>query len=518
MKHPISPEKVRELHARISGFSEDLPATPTYAPYTGEVIHNLPLVGESELESACKRARKAQKIWAALPASQRASVFKRYHDLVFKNQDLLADLIQLENGKSRLYAFEEVADTALVARFVGYHGPAVLRERRVPGVIPILTKTVIQRAPVGLVGMITPWNYPLNLPLGDAAAALMAGNGVILKPASQTSLTALAGYDLMIRAGLPEDLFQIVTGSGAKLAPALIDNVDYIQFTGGNDSGRSVAEQAASRLIGCSLELGGKNPGIVFDDAPFERAVDGIMRGIFGNTGQMCVHLERIYVQSGVYDRFVAALAKRTNAMKMAATFEYTSDIGSLTSPEQLQNVSAHVQDAVEKGATLITGGKHRPEIGPYFFEPTLLEGVTPEMQLYAEETFGPVASIYRFDRVEEVVERVNDSDFGLNASVWSRNVRKAKAVASQIESGTVNINESYAAVWGSSAAPQGGFKKSGLGRRHGAEAILKTTEARTVAVQRLLNIAPPKGVSDSLYVKVLAGALKLLKRIPGLR
>jgi succinate-semialdehyde dehydrogenase/glutarate-semialdehyde dehydrogenase len=270
--------------------------------------------------------------------------------------------------------------------------------------------------------------------------------------------------------------------------------------------------------MGVSLELGGKNPMVVLEDADLERSVDGLVRGAFIAAGQVCVSIERAYIHAGVWDEFTRRLITRVRGMKLSAALAYGVDMGSLSVPRQLAAVTAHVQDAVSKGAVLLAGGRPRPDIGPLFYEPTVLTGVTPAMALYAEETFGPVVALYRYMSVDEAVDLANDTRYGLNASVWGRNVRRACEVAKRIRAGTVNVNEIYAATWTSTSAPVGGMKESGLGRRHGAEGILKYTEAQTVGVQRGLPIGPPPFLSEQQYEKWMTRLLSAMRRIPFLR
>jgi succinate-semialdehyde dehydrogenase/glutarate-semialdehyde dehydrogenase len=426
--------------------------------------------------------------------------------------------MQIEAGKARAHALEEVVDTASVARYYAHHGERQLRPRRRRGAMPVLTETWTGYHPLGVVGVIAPWNYPLTLAITDALPALMAGNGVVLLPDAKTPFTALWGASLLSEAGLPRDLFQVVTGYGAELGPALIEGVDFVAFTGSVAVGRLVAGQAAERIIGCSLELGGKNPMIVLDDADLDAAVGGALRGCFASAGQLCLSFERLFVQASVYDPFVSKLVDRTRALKLGAGLEYDADVGSLISEQHLAAVGAQVQDAVSKGARVLAGARARPDIGPWFYEPTILTDVREGMTLFAEETFGPVVAIYRFDSVNDVVERANCSRYGLNASIWTRDARRGRAIASRIQAGSVNVNDAYAPAWASVDAPMGGFKESGLGRRHGAEGILKYTESQTIAIQHGLPLAIPRGVSGERTSTIVTGLLRALRRIPGLR
>jgi len=301
------------------------------------------------------------------------------------------------------------------------------------------------------------------------------------------------------------------------IGPIFIKEANYLCFTGGTSTGRLLAGQAGERLIKCSMELGGKNPAIVLDDADLDKAATGILRGTFANAGQLCVHMERVFIQSGIYDRFVPELVRRVKEMKVSPALDFSADMGSLISQDQLNKVTRHVEDALKKGATLLTGGKARPDIGPFFFEPTLLTNVTPEMDLYAEETFGPVVSIYRFDEVEQAIQLANASSYGLNSSVWTRDVRRGQQIASRLQTGTSNVNEALNAAWGSVDSPMGGMKASGLGRRHGAEGILKYTESQTVATQSLMLIGPNRFLPPEQYAKTMTVILKMMKAIPGL-
>jgi succinate-semialdehyde dehydrogenase/glutarate-semialdehyde dehydrogenase len=464
------------------------------------------------------RARVAQGAWARRRFRGRARILLRFHDLLLDRQREVLDIMQLEAGKARQHALEEVVDTALVARYYAYHGERHLRARRQQGAVPVLTEAWTHHHPVGVVGVISPWNYPLTLAITDAIPALMAGNGVVLMPDAKTPFTALWGANLLYEAGLPRDLFQVVTGHGAELGPALIGRGDFVAFTGSTATGRIVARQAAERLIGCSLELGGKNPMIVLDDADLNATVDGALRGCFSSAGQLCLSIERLYVQAGIYDAFIRDFVGRTRALKLGTGLDYDAEVGSLISAQHLAAVDALVQDAVAKGAKVLAGGRPRPDVGPWFYEPTILVDTSEDMTLFAEETFGPVVAVYRFDSVDEAIERANCSRYGLNASVWTRDTRRGRAIASRIQAGSANVNEAYAAAWASVDAPMGGFKKSGLGRRHGAEGILRYTECQTIAIQHGLPLALPRGISGELASRIVTDLLRALRRIPGLR
>ena len=487
-------------------------------PFTGERLGALPRATAVHVVAAAARGRAAQGDWGSRPVAERCAVLLRFHDLLLARQEQALDLIQLESGKARRHALEEILDTVLVARYYGLNAVKHLRPRRHAGGLPVITTVREYRHPVGLVGVISPWNFPLILAVTDLLPALAAGNAVLLRPDEQGSFTALWATQLLYEAGLPRDILQVITGDGPVLGPALIDAVDYMMFTGSTRTGRFVATRAAERLIGCSLELGGKNPMIVLDDADIDRATEGLVRGAFVGAGQVCVSIERVYVPDAMFDRFAARLVERVSRLRLSAALAYEVDMGSLAVPRQLEAVCRHVDDAVAKGATVLAGGHPRPDLGPLFFEPTVLTDVTPDMHLYAEETFGPVVALYRYRDLDDAVARANDTTYGLNASVWSRSRRRGRAVALRIRAGSVNVNEGYAGTWTATASPIGGMKQSGLGRRHGAEGILKFTEAQTIAVQRLLPLAPPPFLKEVVYARWMPRLLGLLRHVPGLR
>ncbi|WP_405985078.1 succinic semialdehyde dehydrogenase [Streptomyces sp. NBC_00872] len=509
----VTPEVVAQLTHGVVGSRR----TANHTPLTGEKLADLPESTPEDVATAFERARAAQPGWAGLPVRRRAAVLLRFHDLVLERQAEVLDLIQLETGKARLHAHEEVQAVAVAARHYGRSAGSYLRPKRHTGAIPVLTKVTELRQPRGVVGQIAPWNYPLELSVGDALPAFAAGNAVVMKPDTGTALTALWARDLLIEAGLPAEAFQVVLGEGPVVGPEIVRHADYVSFTGSTRTGREVARGAADRLVGVSLELGGKNAMLVLKDADVEKAAAGAVRACFSSAGQLCVSIERLYVHESVADAFMARFAARTKAMRLGNALAYGADMGSLVSGRQLATVTRHVEEAVAKGATVVAGGVARPDIGPLFYEPTILEGVEAPMAVCTEETFGPVVSVYRFGDEDEAIRLANATPYGLNAGVWTKDAGRGHAVAARLRAGTVNINEGYAAAYGSVRAPMGGMKDSGLGRRHGAEGILKYTEAQTVAQQRIMPLAPSFGMSDERYAAFMSRSLRAMKAL-GLR
>ncbi|GGR14841.1 succinate-semialdehyde dehydrogenase/glutarate-semialdehyde dehydrogenase [Streptomyces netropsis] len=506
----VTPALVARLTTGVLGSG----TTANHAPFTGRKLADLPESTPQDVAAAFDRAREAQRRWAAVPVRQRAAVLLRFHDLVLARQAEVLDLIQLETGKARLHAHEEVQAVAVAARHYGRKAPAYLRPKGHMGVVPTLTKVTELRQPRGVVGQIAPWNYPFELSVGDALPAFVAGNAVVMKPDTETALTALWARELLIEAGLPADVWQVVLGEGPVVGPAVVAHADYVSFTGSTRTGREVAQGAAARLVGCSLELGGKNAMLVLRDADVEKAAAGAIRGCFSSAGQLCISIERLYVHESVADEFVRRFVARTKAMRLGTGLAYGADMGSLVSDRQLETVTRHVEEAVAKGATVLAGGRPRPDVGPLFYEPTVLEGVEAPMAVCAEETFGPVVSVYRFRDEDEAVGLANATPYGLNASVWTKDGRRGRAVAARLRAGTVNVNEAYAAAYGSARSPMGGMGDSGLGRRHGSEGILKYTEAQTVAQQRIMPLGPAFGLDDEKYAALMSSGLRAMKAL----
>lgn len=485
--------------------------------YSGEVLVELPQSTPADISAAIATAREAQVAWGATPLKERLEVFKRAHELFLDQQYVIADLIQVESGKVRRMAFEEACDPIMGISHYVKRAPKLLAPKKHAGPVPFISSSTEVHIPRGVIGIIAPWNFPFATGISDAIPALIAGNGVVVKPDNKTALSPLYGIELLEKAGLPKGLFQVVCGEGPDIGPTLIDNVDYVMFTGSTATGRTIGESAGRNLIACCLELGGKNPMIVLDDANIDEAVAGTLFASFGNTGQICMHIERIYVHESRYEEFKTKLVNATEQLKIAASYDFDADLGGLVSPDHLARIEEHVNDAVAKGATVLTGGKARPDIGPTFFEPTILEGTTKDMIAGTVETFGPVVSLYRYSTEDEAVALANDSDYGLNSSVWSTNFARAEALAARIESGNVNINDGLATAFASKGTPSGGVKNSGVGARHGDQGLLKYTDVKNVAVLKKQVMGPRPGQSYDEYAKQTQMSLRWMRKL-GLR
>jgi len=504
---------------RISELSADLThsgngTAQVLAPFTGEVLHELPLSSADDVVEAAASARVAQRAWRAAGFAHRRAVLLRAHDLLLERREELMDALQSETGKTRGQAFEEIFSGATVTRYYAVSARSTLATKRRRAGIPLVVATRVGYTPKGLVGVITPWNYPLSLSLMDVVPALAAGNAVVQKADNQGALSILASRRAFIDAGVPAALWPVLAGDGAEIGNAIVDNSDYVCFTGSTATGTTVGVRAAGRLIGASLELGGKNPLIVLDDVDPATAAANAVYSCYSSMGQLCVSIERIYVLRHVADSFTRAFVERVAQLKQGPAFDFSTDVGSLTTAAQLERVSAHVDDAVAKGAMLLTGGRARPDLGPFFYEPTVLADVTDDMLCAQGETFGPVVAIHVVQSEDEAIALANASEYGLNASVFGGSLPRARRVAERIDAGSVNINEGYRATFSSIDAPMGGMKQSGIGRRNGAEGLMRFVEARTVAEATGLVTLPRTGKEFAALAGALVSMLVLLKAL----
>lgn len=499
----------------IAALLAHLPATdstvPVMNPANAKKIYDLPQLTAKQVEQSIAAARQAQKEWAQTSVADRSKIFAELKELMVLDETKLLDLLQLETAKSRAHAFEETFGAMNAAKYFAKIGPKTLARQKTTSGAPGLTKTYVDHVPVGVVGIITPWNYPLALTMLDVLPALLAGNAVVQKADNQTALTVLFARHLAVEAGIPAALWTVVVGDGETVGNAITDNVDYVAFTGSTATGRKVAERAASRLIGCSLELGGKNPMIVLEGANIKRAAEIAIAGAFGSAGQLCVSIERVYVPNRLKQQFLDEIAKRTESLKVGRSNDFSMDIGSLTGYNQLQRVTGFIDDAVSTGATLVSGGKQLAEAGPYFYSPTVITNVNSNARMYRQEVFGPVVDVEGYDDLDEAIRLANDCDYGLNASVVGPE-REAMQVAKHLNAGSVNINEGFRASFASMETPMGGFKSSGQGRRNGPGGLLRFTEAKAIGIARGPIKLPTRAKHYIKMAPLMRKLLKLLK------
>ncbi len=452
-------------------------------PATGEVIATLPVSGRDEIEATVNACREAQRQWAALSFSQRGKMLKRFRDHLIDHKDEIAETISRENGKPLAECYSN--ELFYTCESIGFWAKNAIRFLADKQETPRLLKTKKAYStykPRGVIGMITPWNFPLVLTVGEAIPALMAGNGVVLKPSEITPLTVVLCCRLAEESGLPPGLLTYVTGLGQTGAD-LIDFVDMVSFTGSVETGRKIQIKCAEQLKPTTMELGGKDPAIVCADANLERAVNGCVWGSMTNAGQVCISIERAYVHEKIYDEFVSELVNRVEKLRQGHGHEDT-DLGPMTFPKQLEKVEHHVESAKRDGAKVLTGGKRSTAKSGYWYEPTVLVDVTEDMEIMRDETFGPVIAVRKVKNDAEALALANDSRYGLSASVWSRDKAGATNIARRIEAGGVCVNDHMIHML-IPEVPMGGVKESGLGRRHGAEGITKYCHQQTIVVDR---------------------------------
>ena len=499
------------IEALLSHLGEHEQKVGIVGPNSGRISFELPQFTANEVVAAIGAARDCQPDWQEVKVRDRADVLLRLHDRIIAQREQLIDLLQFEAGKARVHGFEEVAGAMSAALYYGKTAAKTLQTKRIASGAPTVTRNLVDFVPVGVVGVITPWNYPLALTAMDVLPALAAGNTVVQKIDNQTALCALYLRQLAIDAGLPEEVWTIVVGDGAEVGNAITDHVDYVAFTGSTATGRVVARRASERLIGYSLELGGKNPLIVLPGANLAKAAEIAMGAAIGNAGQLCVAIERIYVAEASRAEFLKLLSTKLQSLKIGKSSKVDRDLGVLTSEAQLKRVQSMVQDAVTAGATLVTGGQHVEDEAPYTFSPALLTDIPETARLHRSEVFGPVLQVYGYQNLDEAVADANDSEYGLNASVVGDNATALK-VARQLNAGSVNINEGYRASFAAMSSPMGGFKQSGHGRRNGPGGLLRFTESRAIGIATGF-IKLPTRAKNYPFVANLMFALSRIKR-----
>ncbi|MCP5041042.1 MAG: aldehyde dehydrogenase family protein [bacterium] len=472
---------------------EPLPSTSSDEPrrlllrstVTSEPIGEIEVQSAEQVRAAVARARKAQPGWAALSVERRAGYLRRVLKILLERQEDVIETVMCETGKTRSEAIPmEVFAACDALSFHARRAPKLLapEKKRLHGVMRFMKKATIHHVPLGVVGVITPWNGPFILALNPTAQALVAGNAVILKPSEVTPFSARLLAEMFEQAGLPEGVLQVVMGDGETGAALCEAGVDKIAFTGSVATGRKVAQACASQLIPCTLELGGKDPMIVCDDADIESAAAGALAGAYVNTGQYCCGTERVYVVDSVADAFIEEVVRRAAALRQGDDGE--SDVGAIFWPRQMEIIESHVADAVGKGACVRVGGRRNPNLDGLYYEPTVLTEVDHEMQIMRDETFGPILPIMRVKDEQEAIALANDTDYGLGATIWTNDDFKATRLAQRIESGSVCVND-MTVTYGCMEVPFGGRKSSGVGQVNGEGGVRGYCYALPVIVDR---------------------------------
>jgi acyl-CoA reductase-like NAD-dependent aldehyde dehydrogenase len=457
-------------------------------PASGEILREFECTTQAQVYAATARARAAQPDWNECGVRKRIAILREFQRMLHEKKSEIARLITREAGKPYVEALlTEILVVLDAARFYVDNAYRLLSEERVPhGNLAMKAKAGrIVCQPYGVIGIISPWNYPFSIPATEGLAALVAGNAVIVKPSEFTSLAALKLAWLLHEAGVPKHVFQVVIGDGTVGAALINADIDKLVFTGSVPTGKRIAQAAASRLLPVILELGGKDPMLVHDDANVEVVSSGAVWGAFVNAGQACLSVERCYVHRSLYEPFLEACVGKTRQLRVGDGMAADTDVGPLIHERQVRNVESHVEDARSHGARVLTGGARLMELGPNFYAPTVLADVTHEMRIMRDETFGPVLPVMPFDSDEEAVRLANDSEYGLAASVWTRDRARGEAIARRIQAGTVMINDTVA-CFGISEAPHGGVKASGVGRTHGRFGLDEMVRIKYVDSDRL--------------------------------
>ncbi len=440
-------------------------------PATGEAVGHVPLLDEEEARRELARVRAAQVGWASRPLRERTAIIRRFARILADRSREVAELITAENGKTIQESFEmEILPVTYLAAYFSEQAERILSPEKIPLKLFRHKWSAVEYRPRGTVFVISPWNFPFTIPTGEILMALIAGNTVLHKPASLTPLIALKCQELLREAGVPEDAYRVITCSGRTAFELIGPGVDYVNFTGSTEIGRQVSERCGKHLIPCSMELGGKDPTVVLEDADLDRAVNAVIWGAFGNSGQICASVERVYVPREIYDEFSSRVAEQTRLLRQGDPASPETDVGAMTDAHQRTVVDRQVQDAKRAGAEVLAGGE-MPDGRGQFYPPTVLANVTDDMRVAREETFGPVLPLLAYDSVEEAIERANNSPFGLTASVFGKNEKRAREVASRLQAGTVMLNE-VLYTHALCETPWAGLKESGTGRVHSDEGM----------------------------------------------
>lgn len=456
------------------------------SPVNEELIKELRVHTSEDVRKAVKKARDVFSDWSNLSFEDRANYFKRATNIFLEEKEVIIDTLQKETGKARTDALMAELFLGLgIMKFYEKNAEGYLKEKKISGGgMSVMKDSFVRHFPYGLIGVITPWNYPLASIFSDAFPALMAGNCVLVKPSSSTPLTSLLLDDIFKKAGIFEGVYQTIVCRGSSDATEVfIKEVDMVAFTGSTDVGIKIARMCAEELKPCTLELGGKDPMIVLEDANLERASNAAVFGSLINTGQTCISIERIYVVEGIYDEFVSKVVEKTESLRVGEDKDFNVDIGSMTTLDQLNAVLKQIKDAADKGAKILYGGKRIGEKG-FFIEPTVIVDVDGSMEVMTEETFGPVIAIRKVKDAEEAIKLANSTIYGLNGCIFTEDKENGKDLAMNIESGSICINDCLV-NYGIAELPFGGVKKSGLGGRHSEIGITRFCRTQSVVVDR---------------------------------
>ncbi len=456
---------------------------------TGEEVGRVKISSKEDVEATVGKSRKAFEIWRKTPFAERRRIVMRAREVILAEMDEIAQLISDEMGKPAAEAISaEIAPVLDLMQYFAKNTEKLLRpEKRGIGLLGLMGRSSkIVYKPLGVVGIIPAWNFPFSIPLGEVVMSLMAGNTVVLKPSELTPLTGQKIAEIFEIARLPKNVLQIVQGAGETGAALVDSGLNKIMFTGSVATGKKIAASAAKHLTPVVLELGGKDPMIVFADANLDKASSAAVWGAFTNSGQACSSVERLYVEAKIADKFTALVVEKTKRLKQGKGRDADTDIGSMSSERQTAIVEEHVQAFRDSGAEILTGGKRNEDAGEIFFEPTVIKGADNKMRPMQEETFGPTLPIATFKTEDEAIELANDTDFGLTASVWTSDLHRGKRVAEKVLAGSVNVNE-VLYTHGIGQTPWGGFKDSGYGRTHGKEGLMELVAPQHIHVNRFL-------------------------------
>jgi succinate-semialdehyde dehydrogenase/glutarate-semialdehyde dehydrogenase len=463
-------------------------------PATGEVWREYDSATPQQVQAAVAKARAAQKNWGSAPIRERTAVLRKFFDALFSRRLEMAALVTRENGKPTAEALiAEVIVSLDIIKYYLRYGPLWLRPRHLPhqNLALKMRRAYVHHVPLGVVGIISPWNYPLMLPLGGTVAAILAGNAVVLKPSEFTTAVVLEMEKLLHEAGLPEGVFQVIAGNGSTGAALAASDIDKIVFTGSAATGKKVAAAAAEKLIPVVMELGGSDPMLVLRDANLDHTTSGTIWGRFMNCGQSCVAIKRVFVEQEIYEPFVAKVVEKVKRLRLGPGSHPETDVGPMIRERQVASLEQQLADAVAKGAKILCGGKRRPDLGPLFFEPTVLVDVNADMKVLQEETFGPLLPIVPVRNIDEAIAFANATPYGLSASIWTTDLKRGRMLSQRIEAGAVLINDAVSHV-GACEAPHGGAKASGYGRTHGRDGLMEMTRTKYLDVDPITFLRKP--------------------------